>query len=297
MNKNRFFLFLMMCLPLLTSCSDDGGDVIDDPEGYRGERVAVAFSSPEIAMLTRATDVAFEANDTINISVVNLIESPDSTLQSQNYADGVRYVSNGSDFSEVSDTIYQYKNVPLNLVYYALYPHRQDCAPVFTFAVNADQSTHAGYSLSDLAMQKVASKNLSIELSLVHKLCKVEIVLTGSNLDAKTISQPRLVNMCYSVQVDQSAQTVTTHATQAADTLSAISAQEISRTNTEYRFHAIVAPQQLKAGQHFVTVDVDGVERPLKAAADVTLTSGNKYVYTYNLDNLSAARGVAVTEF
>ena len=300
MNKNGFFLFLMLCLPLLFSCSDDSDDMTVTPDGYRGERVAVTFSAPGVTLLTRATDAGFEANDTISISVVNLVDSPDSTLQASNYADGVKYVSDGTKFMEVSDTIYQYKNKPLDLVYYAVYPHHQGGDSVFTFAVNADQSTHQLFSLSDLSMQKVASKDLTMELTLKHKLCNVEIQLAGTDLLSKNIAQPRLVNMCHSVQVNQSEQTVTTHAANAADTLTVINAETILSNNGAYHFHAIVAPQQIEANQHFVTIKVGGVDIPLRAANAVTLTSGIKYKFAYNLDNGDAnlnARCIDVTDF
>ena len=294
MKTNGLLITLICGLSLLTSCSDSDDSVVNVPDNTnRGERVAVVFDSPSISMITRATDVEFENGNAINITAVNVEETGSDVLESTNYADNVQYVSDGTKFMAAADPIYQYNLAPLHLVYYAVYPYRStlSCSPEFIFNVVANQGTHEKFSSCDLAMQKLASNAQNVELELKHMLCNVEIIITGLNLNQKAISNPRFVNMCYSSVVNQNTQTVAQNGNYR---LANITPEVISNTNSEYSFHAIVVPQQIEALQHFVTVNMGGVDKELKSANPVTLVSGHRYRFLCSLNGDGVSSNLSV---
>ena len=284
MKNNVFLLSLIMELALLISCSSDDSDNFVTPDySSRGERVAVTFSSPSICMmLTRATEVDFENKDAISISAVDSSWTKSTTLLSNgNYADNMKYESDGSQLVAKDLPISQFKHHPLKLVFYAVYPYKLHYTPQFYFEVRPNQIGHQNFTDSDLAMQKVSSSETNVGLSLKHMLCDVEITIKG-DLNSKVISNPRLVNVCSKVLADQNTQTVETIDSIRLDK---IYAGVLSKTDTTYSFHAIVAPQQIEKLQHFVTITVDGNDMELKAAETMTLVSGRRYRFAYTLNN------------
>lgn len=284
MKKETIIMAFAMGLSLfVSSCNDSEENGIDDA---RGELVPVVFDSPSINMITRATETDFENGDAMSITAVNRTISGSEMIGSDNYANNVKYVCDGDKFTAGYKPIYQYKKNPYDLVYYAVYPYQESGTSQFTFNVIANQNSHSRYSMCDLSMQKIASKEQSINLSLKHMLCNVEIIITGTNLNTKNISHGRLINMYHTVTADQNAQTVTTDF-DSAKRYAEIYGNVTKNTDTEYRFSAIVAPQTIEANRHFVTVEVNNMDVELKTAATanpITLNSGRKYVFACNLD-------------
>lgn len=279
----------------VSSCNENGENGIDDA---RGELVPVVFDSPSINMITRATETEFGIGDAINITAVNKSVTQSDHIENENYADNVKYVSDGTEFTAEYKPILNYSNPEAanELVYYATYPYRENLAPQFSFSVGTYQNTVSSLSNSDLSMQKYASKAHSVNLQLKHMLCNVEISITGTDLDQKMISGGRLINMYHTVTVDQNAQTVTTdldsskrHAT--------IFANVTRNTDTEYRFCAIVAPQTIEANQHFVSIELGSTTLELRSANAVTLNSGRKYVFECNIDGNTASANLYSSDF
>ena len=266
----------------VSSCNDNGENGIDDA---RGELVPVVFDSPSINMITRATETEFGIGDAINITAVNKSVTDSENIESDNYADNVKYVCDGTEFIAEDKPILNYSNPKAAnvLVYYATYPYKENLTPQFTFSVGHYQNTNSSLSNSDLSMQKYASKAHNVNLQLKHMLCNVEIMITGTDLDQKMISGGRLVNMYHTVTADQNTQTVTTDL-DSNKRHSTIYGNVTRNSDTEYRFRAIVAPQTIEANQHFVSILLGSIELELRSVNAVTLKSGRKYIFAYNLD-------------
>lgn len=283
MKKETIIMAFAMGLSLfVSSCNDSEENGIDDA---RGELVPVVFDSPSISKITRATETEFESGDKLSITAVNKTLTGSDNIEAKNYADNVKYVSNGTEFTAESHPIYQYykqERCQYELAYYAVFPYKENNRGAqFSFTVNSDQHTHNSFSQSDLSMQKITSKDVTVDLDLKHMLCNVEIVIKGNNLSNTTFSNAQLINMCSSVNADQITQTVTTKESERHDV---INCEMMGKTTKEYRFHAIVAPQTIEANQLLATIVINGSAKSLQLVNAVTLKSGCKYVFACNLD-------------
>lgn len=275
----RFYRILgeaVLCLSVLASCSES---VPFDEKGVQAEKVPVKFSSiPHIEVSTRAVGENFEAGDELGIFAVDRIRSgSDRMLAYGNYADNVRYVFDSSVFTCAGEPIMQYKDTPLPLTYYIVYPYKAGMQPLFYFTPKTDQRQHVDYTTSDLAFQKIATHAVEIELELEHLMSNIDIRVRGVGVDTLDFDVA-FTNVVMSTYVNLNNQSVSA----TGDMVDEVLCERYSVTPTEARFHAIIAPQQLAQGVQNVVIILDGVRTSLDLPGDFTLNSNSRLTLIYN---------------
>lgn len=255
------FTYLCSALLLLAGCHTDD----DAPQIDRGQRVPVRFSSLglEITPMTRATETALEGGDAISISVVNKSETgTDSLVASGNYADNYRYTYNGTshEFETESEGIWQYKTLPFDLVYYAVYPYTAQFAPVSTFMVETDQSLDGAYTASDLCIQKLDTKALNVTLEMAHMMSNVEIHVTGDDLDLLPDVSVFLADVMTEAVIDLNSDVDPQHRQMVTATgdyqNTQVKCLETESGATERVFSALIPPQEIAVENKFVKLNI-----------------------------------------
>ena len=147
-----------------TSCRQ----VIDTPTP-EGKKISV---SAQMYNFTRATDTAFEEGDKVGLHIV----TPATT-----WLDNALYTyTAGKLTSEQTNLWYTEEEVVSDI--FAYYPYNAAgnySAEGYTFTVNADQSTKAGYTASDLMVAATTSAptEAAVVLPFRHALSKVVITI------------------------------------------------------------------------------------------------------------------------
>lgn len=165
-NIFRFSLMLLMGVAL-AACSDAQTEEPAAPAGNKLIQVA-----PSMADFTRATDTAFEQNDEIGLFVL---------VNEASHIANAKFVWDGSALT--ADQAYYWHNdeeVAADVVAYYPYNSAWSTAGVeYNFTVNADQSTHAKYTASDLMVAQTTSKptEQTVSLPFQHLLSKVVVTI------------------------------------------------------------------------------------------------------------------------
>ena len=150
---------------------------------------------------TKATDTAFEADDAIGIHIVT-----DNT-----YLDNAKYTYNGTAWKgEQTNYWYKDENVTSNI--YAYYPYTNAgaySAEGYSFTINPDQTTPAGYTASDLMVANTTSKPTAepVYLNFHHALSKV-VININSELE-ETVSSVMFCDVYGTAQVSLDGTTAT----------------------------------------------------------------------------------------
>lgn len=150
---------------------------------------------------TKATDTAFEADDAIGIHIVT-----DNT-----YLDNAKYTYNGKAWKG-EQTNYWYKDESVTSNIYAYYPYTNAgaySAEGYSFTINPDQTTPAGYTASDLMVANTTSKPTAepVYLNFHHALSKV-IININSELE-ETVSSVMFCDVYGTAQVSLDGTTTT----------------------------------------------------------------------------------------
>ena len=255
--RSSLFAFTALCLGF-TACTNDTTPE-QEPEM---EMVPVRFSAkPYVELSTRVVGNAFQNGDQIGIFCVDTAATKtDSLLYNGNYADNVRYTFSGDSFSAAADPIMQYRHNILAYTYYIVYPYTTVAAPEFMFTIIRDQRSHSNYNASDLALQKVTTRDLDINLQLKRMMANVNIYVTGQFMTthdvSATISQVLLTS-----RIDLNAQKATADPQYARRT---VTFEKYRNDNDTVALHAIIAPQRLTSAQVItLTVDEDNYNIPL----------------------------------
>ncbi len=150
---------------------------------------------------TKATDTAFEADDAIGIHIVT-----DNT-----YLDNAKYTYNGTAWKG-EQTNYWYKDESVTANIYAYYPYTNAgaySAEGYSFTINPDQTTPAGYTASDLMVANTTSKPTAeaVKLGFKHALSKV-VININSELE-ETVSSVMFCDVYGTAQVSLDGTTTT----------------------------------------------------------------------------------------
>ena len=150
---------------------------------------------------TKATDTAFEADDAIGIHIVT-----DNT-----YLDNAKYTYNGTAWKG-EQTNYWYKDESVTSNIYAYYPYTNAGAynaEGYSFTINPDQTTPAGYTASDLMVANTTSKPTAeaVKLGFKHALSKV-VININSELE-ETVSNVMFCDVYGTAQVSLDGTTAT----------------------------------------------------------------------------------------
>ena len=263
---------------LLTACNEQTD--IQNQEQLP-DMVPVTFCRmvPDIELQTRAAGNQFETDDPLGIFAVDSINSGSSRLMATgNYAENVRYEFDGSGFVCQGNPIMQFRDTPLLLTYYVVYPYRADITPTFRFETAANQSAHSSYTRSDLAMQKITTTDLQVELQLQHLMSNVDVAVCGTDINTHSV-QVAVTNVALATWVNlNSQQAVATN-----DVTSQVQCELYEQTVNESKFHAIVAPQTLTQGNQAVVITLDGVSTVFDLPASYQLRSNTQLSLVFDV--------------
>lgn len=159
------------------------GCVNSAEDGIKGNSSKPIGITVNVDNFTRATDTAFEEADRIGLFVWKDAENT-FWLQNALYT----YTSNG--FAASSEYLW-YNDDTATSTLIAYYPYSANLTPTdngqYPFKVAADQSTHAGYTGSDLmtaVVKGVTPTADKIALTFTHRLSKVIINISNTTSDA-----------------------------------------------------------------------------------------------------------------
>lgn len=298
MKKTIYSAILLAALA--TSCSSD-----QDTPSASTEDGALRFTSVVNDLTaTRAATALQESQIAKDVQVgVFVATTSGDDPEPTDTGDNALLTANGEGgFS--SATSVKWPTGATNLAFYAYAPYSSSYTgkladDKITFSVKTDQSEDADYLASDLlygapSTNPIASQpsDANVKLAFTHKLCKVIVELTDNSEDRK-LSKPTigLLNMANTVDLKLTDGTVSTD----ADTKVGITMGSFATDATTYTAAALVAPQTVKSGVHFIQVkDETGVTYTCSLSADKELVSGNVYKYKVSFD-LSGINIIAAT--
>ena len=210
----------------------------------------------------------FAANDAIGVFAV---ESGAELKAAGNYADNVRYVSNGLTFESANAIVQKGQ-----LAYYAIAPYQQTAANVFNFKAELDQSTPAKFKKSNVSTAYAAATDaLRVPLNFQSRMSEVAIEFTGDEIANATLAVV-LNNVLTQTTVNLSEGTSVGNGTPGNVTCLA---------DAHNTFRAFIAPQTLAAETVFMTVNLNGTDIPLKLTDALTFDAGSKLLYSIKVVN------------
>ncbi|MFI3289758.1 MAG: fimbrillin family protein [Rikenellaceae bacterium] len=252
--KKLLFLLASSAV-LLSSCEDVSTGVLDDGASE------VTFKGA-ITTETRVADNLFEANDEIYVTAFD----GEST-----FADKVSYIYNESIFSSTTPISYESQSQTLSFI--AAYPAVSNLAKSFTFEVHADQNVDDNYEMSDLLIAKTdAVYDLCPTLVFNHTLSNLVIGITDADLRGGVLTIYAVGES--TIDVENQAYTAVDGASDIAIT---------AAYDTTYK--AILSPQSISAGDVIATYEVNGATYTWNAGSNITLESGYRYIYSWDIEN------------
>ena len=219
--------------------------------------------SASLYQFTKATDTAFEDNDAIGLYMFN----------PETYAENVKYTMNGGALTTAEDIVW-YDDAELEATITAYYPYNENADGTFT--VNADQSTAANYTASDLMFAVTASKPTAEVVKLPFKHALSKIVVTIDNQLNEEIAEVYFADVLGQVTFDINNPSAT--ATGEAGTVKALKSGE----NT---WQLIVAPQT--ASPKLAITTASEKQFTFVLDEDVTFTAGKMSTATVTVSRES----------
>lgn len=271
--KKKLILGMLASFALF-SCG--GSD--DDPK-VEETLVPISFSSQvNMHEKSRATDSGFESNDQIGVYITKWNGSSQTSLKSSgNYVDNKLYSYSSSGFSSSSTAYYPEDGSKIDV--YAYYPYSDMSSPTsISFAVQADQSTQARYTKSDLMTSIVTNRSTStspIPLKFDHALAKVIINLDSETVPSgtKSITLENVYTNCnYNLNTGECS-------------TKGSKSQIILKADGTNRFIGILPPQMISSGQLLATVLINGESFTWKPSSDVSFVSNTETEYTLYFEN------------
>ncbi len=250
--KNTYkLLILLLCTTLYVSCENNS----ETSEPYLEIASDVSFKA---TMMTRATDIAFEAGDEISVTAYN--------TDGSTYAENVSYTYSNALFSSSSPI--KYTNLEQELAYRAIYPYiTMDDNKSATFAVKSDQDSDSNYTLSDLmASYTATTSNTTPQLDFYHLLSKFVINITYS--DVEMINVVASVNAATTVEYNFGTLTAVTQNTTENITMA---------TNGVNSYKVIFAPQTISSDVPFGSININGTSYEFGYTIDIEMKAGKEY--------------------
>lgn len=212
--------------------------------------------------ITRATEVDFEQNDQIGLSILTT-DGAQTALNHPMTFDGEKFVSTAG--------LLWYEDLGLESTLTAYYPYAEGEAEPTEFSVAADQ-TGEGYYLSDLMMaqkQNVKPSVNAVDMTFRHKLTKIAIELTNDY--GMTVEGVKLHNVVPVAEVDVTAQSVVVKEGEAAVTIEALEVE------ADKRYAAIIVPQTVALKVDILVNNNGTIETHTQRLAEATLQGGGQY--------------------
>ena len=172
MKFGKLFAMLAMVAVATTACQNEPENIT--PNNGQKE-IAV---SPSLAGFARATDTAFEEGDMIGLHIIT--ETP--------WLDNALFTYTNGALTSVRPQYWYPEDVTSTVIGYYPYSSENTYKESYTFTVNADQSSHAKYTKSDLMVAITTAKPTSeaVELPFKHVLSKV-VITVDNQLEGEVI--------------------------------------------------------------------------------------------------------------
>ena len=250
----------ILMLALATFTATTGCKKKTDPVTPPAEVKTINFTA-NIFQFTKATDTSFEEGDAISVNIFN----PEVYLHNAKFT--------YTEGKLKANSLYEwYEDETIESTITAFYPSSvvpQEVAETISFTVNADQSTKAGYSSSDLLVAITKSKPTASAVALPFKHALSKIVINVDNKIGEDIANVWFTDIYGSVNME------TINPAEATTTGSKGTIKAYK--NGENTWQLIVAPQ---------------TEVSPKLA--LTTASGKQYTFTLS-ENVSFAAGKVST--
>lgn len=239
-------LFIAGCIASLAACSSQ-----DTPEA-NGADNEIKFIC-EYADDTRATDTKFEDKDQIGVYMV----ADGKILQlGGNELNNELFTYSGSAWTAARKTYWDNGTHDV----FAYYPYTKDVNDTedFTFALQEDQSTHAGYTASDFlwaSKSGVTASASPVTLKFAHRMSKAIVKLEkGEDYEGNlpTDCEVYIHSTCAVASIDLSTGGVSKDPYAGTSSIKAF-----KKSSTEYE--AIVVPQNIESRRPLVEVITEGV--------------------------------------
>lgn len=257
---------------VMAACSNDETNEEQLFVPDKGE-IQLQFIHPNV---TRATETAFENTDEIGVYVTK----SDEDLQiGGNVVNNEKFTYNGTSWSSPRKV---YWNTGQHNVY-AYYPYSQSVNDVedFSFELQADQSTSAGFTKSDFlwaGKTNVAASSDAIQMQFAHKMSSVKVLLQkGENYtgDIPVETEVYIHSTVTKAVIDLSTGDVAKD-----DYAGTSSIKALQKSATEYA--AIVVPQNITTRRPLVEVITSGVSYLMEGK--ISLKPGMRHTITVTLD-------------
>lgn len=256
MRKLSFLFAALFALMAMAACNE-----VEEPSTglTPQEQGCELVLRAEMGDYTRATDVAFEEGDRVGLYLLLSMEHLESDYNTKrNYIENGLFVADSAgnlatgdldgDGVVTDNDKYYWYTADYTSTLAAYYPYQAEWSDVVDhwqyeveFTVNADQSTHALYTASDLmsALATAAPSEEAVALPFTHKLSKVAVTI--NNQLGEEIVDLYLAGVLGSVKFNLETQA----APEAQGTAGTIKMAPVS-TRSEAQWVAIVAPQTAK---------------------------------------------------
>ena len=278
---NNTKIWLLAALSALAACSNDDERETTGPE--QSERQAFVADEGEIVLqmvhpgaVTRATETAFEATDSIGVFVTQ----GDASLQiAGNEVNNELFTYNGTSWSSKRRVYWNRGNHNV----YAYYPYAKRVADIgdYPFQVQANQNTAWGLTRSDFlwaSQAGVAASANPVSMPFAHKLSKVVIVLQkGENY---TGDIPLETEVYVHSTVTKALVDLSTGDVAKDDYAGTGSIRAFQNAATQYT--AIVVPQNITTRRPLVEVVTGGVSYLMEGK--ISLKPGMQHTITVTLD-------------
>ena len=280
MKQKKHLAIVGSMLLALTACSGGGSELDPTPSLPPSAKVPINIST---SILSRATDLAFEAGDQIGLFVVNhQADGSAATLQTTgNYIDNTKFTYDGT-WKAASQTYW--KDNSTHADFYIYYPYSGSIGNIeaMPWTVNADQSTTENYKASELLIGKtmdVTPTENAVKIDAKHVLSQIIINLVAGN----GFTEASLAAAKISVKINRLK-------TQATANLST-GAVTAKGDDTD------IIPQAVGEG-NLITVNVDGRDFNLpKSSKFSAFEAGRTHKFTVTLSKTSNGVNVNISKW
>ena len=299
-NSLRLLTLLVVMGSLLAACTQEE-DLL--PPTVQGDYISL-YSKISSSQKARLAANSFEANESIGLYVVPF-ESDGYTpgqISNTTYAVNKQHIFNGSSWLLESGGKVAWPNTTAKVDLYAYYPYSKSLneqdPTAYSFAVNSDQHTKAGYDASDFLWSKTESvtpTSDAVGLSFSHKLSKVKInIKTDLDVLAEPLSQAA-VSILNTKQVGIINLADGNIVSVEPSVLAEIKTLQVATTpGYEITLEGIVIPQTLAKSAPFIGIELEynGAIRYSYAPTDnVTLEAGKERAFNITITKM----GISVT--
>ncbi len=239
---------------------------------------------------TRATDTSFESGDAIGIYVVNYNgNNPGVLANSGNHVNNMRFTYTTT---WTPDQQIFWKDASTHADFYAFYPYGTvSNVSSYSFSVQTDQSTEAGYKKSDFLWGKttnVTPSTNAVGITTKHVFSNAIVkLIAGDGFTQEEIDQAKptvkLMNVKAQSQINLSTGTATPTGGNVSVTL----------RNEGSQYRALIIPQAVEADTQLVLVTINGQDFSLSSSG-MEFVANKQHTFTVTLKKSGSGIDVGI---